>query len=161
MPPASQCLLADDSELLQLEQEILEQRRLAQAYDPEIMRLSEIWTDENSRLAGEIDAGRLNMTPQQRYAAVMAMPENKEHDRLVDLQKPYWEKHDAAVERLFSIPAQTAEGRAAKASAVLGLMAAFMGVLDDDEGDDYPINFIHKFLIELGGKPGEVRSCES
>jgi hypothetical protein len=63
---------------------------------------------------------------------------------------------------LFSIPATSAEGRAAKAGVVLGLMAAFMGSLDeDDAGEEYPLNFARLFLVELAGKPGQVRACES
>ena len=87
------------------------------------------------------------------------MPESAEHDRLTKLQWPHWDRHDAAVERMFSIPATTAEGRAAKASVILGLMDAFMGSLDeDDEGEEYPLNFARRFLVELAGKPGQVRS---
>jgi hypothetical protein len=52
---------------------------------------------------------------------------------------------------MFAIPAQTAEGRGAKASVVLGLMAAF---LETDEDEDYPLGYVRKLLTELvGGAP--------
>ena len=157
--PASQCFLADDSELLQLEKEIFASREAAQVYDDEVFRLSEIWEAELSRLENDRDS---TLSPPERWDAVKAMPESAEHTRLVKLQQPHWNRHDAAVERMFSIPATTAEGRAAKAAVILGLMAAFMGSLDeDDETAEYPLNFARLFLVELAGKPGQVRSCVS
>jgi hypothetical protein len=144
-----------DSELLQLEQTITEQRRLAQAYDPEIMRLSEIWEGELSRLEAEVNAGRETRTTRERWDAIRAMPESAEHERLVKLQQPHWEAHDAAVELMFSTPASTPQGRAAKASVILGLMAEYM--MSDEEEGDYPLDLVRKLLIELGGKPGVVQ----
>jgi hypothetical protein len=157
--PASQDF--NDSELLALEKEIFDAREKAQAFDPEIMRLGEIWQAENERLENEFPSLTAQHA-QQRWNLVRAMPESTEHDRLVNLAQPHWERHDAAVERMFAIPATSAEGRAAKASVILGLMAAFMGSLDeDDEGEEYPLNFVRLFLVDLAGKPEQVRSCES
>jgi hypothetical protein len=149
---ASQCFAADDSELLQLEKEIFEAREKAQAFDPEILRLSEIWEAELSRLEND---GRSTLSPPERWDAVKAMPESAEHTRLTKLQRPYYDAYDAAIERMFALPAQTAEGRRAKANVLLCLMAEIM--TDEDEGD-YPLDFVRKLLVELGG---EVRPCES
>lgn len=152
--PASQCFAADDSELLALEKEILEAGEKARAYDPEVYRLSEIWEGELSRLEAEYHAGRDTRTTQERWDAVRAMPESAEHDRLVKLQRPHWDRYDVAMERFFSIPAKTAEGRAAKATVLLGLVADIG--YDEDEGD-YPLNLVRQLLTELA----HVRPCES
>jgi hypothetical protein len=146
---AHQCFAADDSELMALEKEILEQRRLAQAFDTDLVRLREVWEAEFARLNAEFNAGRSVLTNSQRWNIVEATPASKEHDRLTRLQQPHWQRHDEALERMFTIPAQTAEGRGAKASVVLGLMAAFMEIIDEDE--DYPLGFVRKLLTELVG----------
>jgi hypothetical protein len=151
---APQCFLADDSELLELEKEIFASREKAQAFDPEIMRLSEIWEGELSRLEAEFNAGRSTLTTFQRWEAVKEMPESAEHTRLAALQRPHYDAYDAALERMFALPAQTAEGRAAKATVVLGLMADIG--YDEDEGD-YPLNLVRQLLTELA----QVRPCES
>ena len=155
--PASQ----GDSELLQLEKEIFASRADAAVYDDEIYRLSEIWEGELRRLEAEVNAGREARTTRERWDAIRAMPESAEHERLVKLQQPHWNRHDEAMERMFAIPAQTAEGRAAKATVVLGLMAEYL--VDDPDEFDYPLDLVRKLLVELGGKPGvaPVRSWES
>jgi hypothetical protein len=80
-------------------------------------------------------------------------PESAEHER-------HWDRHDEAVERMFAVPAQTAEGRGAKASVILGIMAYYM-MSDPIEGD-YPLDLVRKLMMELGGKPvAQVRSWES
>jgi hypothetical protein len=118
-PAHQRCFAADDSELLRLEKEIFAAREAAQAYDGEIIRLSELPASEEQRLT--------------------------------TLQRPHWLRHDEALERMFVIPAQTAQGRGAKASVILGLMAAFM-VIDEDES--YPLDLVRKFLVEIvGGEP--------
>jgi hypothetical protein len=58
------------------------------------------------------------------------------------------------MERFFSIPAKTTEGRAAKATVLLGLVADIG--YDEDEGD-YPLNLVRQLLTELA----QVRPCES
>ena len=68
-------------------------------------------------------------------------------------------EHDAAVERMFAISAHTAEGRGAKASVVLGIMADCM-MCDPVEGD-YPLDLVRALMVEIGGKPAQVPSCES
>jgi hypothetical protein len=146
LPASPCCFAADDSELLQLEKEILEQRRLAQAYDGNLVRLSEVWQAEYARLDDEFRAGRSVLTTSQRWDIVEATPESKEVERLTTLQHPHWQRHDEAVERMFALPARTAAGRGAKASALLALIAAFMEI-DDNEG--YPIDLVRKLLVEL------------
>ena len=153
---AHQCFAADDSELLQLEKQIFEQLEAAQAYDDEIFRLSEIWEAELSRLENEFYAGRSALTTMERWAIIKAMPESAEHERLTKLQRPYYDAYDTLIERMFSIPAQTAEGRRSKVAVLLKL---YLGedLLSDDEDTDYPLRTARNLLIEfVGGAPGEM-----
>jgi hypothetical protein len=148
--PAAQL---NEARLLKLEDQILEQYEGAIAFDDEIIRLSEIWNAENHRLADEFNAGRSTLTPAERWALVRAMPESNEHNRLVELQNPFYERMDALVKQMFAIPALTAEGRRAKAEVLLGCI---MG--DDwrhiDKETDYPELMARKLLIEfIGGEP--------
>jgi hypothetical protein len=48
------------------------------------------------------------------------MPESIEHSRLCRLQDPFYARMDALIKQMFATPAQTAEGRRAKATVLLG-----------------------------------------
>jgi hypothetical protein len=153
---AHQCFAADDSELLQLEKQIFEQLEAAQAYDDEIFRLSEVWEAEFSRLENEFYTGRSALTTMERWAIIKAMPESAEHERLTKLQRPYYDAYDTLIERMFSIPAQTAEGRRKQGGCPSQL---YLGedLLSDDEDTDYPLRTARNLLIEfVGGAPGEM-----
>jgi hypothetical protein len=121
---AHQCFAADDSELPQLEKQIFEQLEAAQAYDDEIFRLSEIWEAKLSRLENEFYAGRSALTTMERWAIIKAMPESAEHERLTKLQRPYYDAYDTLIERMFFVPAQTAEGRRSKVAVLLSCIWA-------------------------------------
>jgi hypothetical protein len=56
MPAPQACSIADDSELLKLEELIFEQHEKAAAYGDEIIRLSAIWSEESQRLYLEFAA---------------------------------------------------------------------------------------------------------
>jgi hypothetical protein len=155
--PAAQL---NESTLLKLEEQIFEQYQGATAYDDEIVRLAEIWRPESRRLyeeslSREVQAGTY-LTPQQRWALVTDMPERREHERIVTLQEPFYERMDALVKQMFATPAHTAEGRRAKAIVLLGV------ILDDrwrcvDAETDYPEMMARRLLIEfVGGEPGEM-----
>jgi len=153
--PAAASQSLDDSELLQLEKEIFAARDAAKVYDDEVIRVWEIVQAEMERLDNEVAAGRSYLTQMQRWALVTAMPESKEYERLADLQQPHQTRQDALTTQLFSTPAQTEEGRAAKVAVLLGTL------MDDDwlycdDNSDYPIRLARQLLIEfVGGKPGE------
>jgi hypothetical protein len=150
----------DDSALVKLEEQIFEQYEGACAFDGEIERLSEIWTDKsrqlyNEALSREAQTG-VCLTPQERWALVTDMPECREHNRLVNLQRPFYDRMDALIKQMFAIPAHTAEGRRAKVMVLLGCILG-----DDwrhvDEQTEYPQRMARKLLIELvGGEPGKM-----
>jgi len=155
--PAAQL---NESTLLKFEEQIFEQYQGATAYDDEIVRLAEIWHAESKRLyeeslAREVQAGTY-LTPQQRWALVSGTPSQREHDRIVALQDPFYERMDALVKQMFATPAHTAEGRRAKATVLLGVIMDYdwRGV---DAETDYPELMARKLLIEfIGGEPSEM-----
>jgi hypothetical protein len=165
--PAAQCF--DDSELLQLEKEIFAAREKAQAYDPELYRLSEIWETELSRLEGESHAGRSTMSTQERWDAVKAMPESAEHTRLTTLQRPFWDAFDVLLDKFLAIPAKTDGGRRAKVNILLGCVWGDWFSFSDEGDEEYPFMVAKNLLIEFCGPAGEqlaadfaqVRPCES
>ena len=68
----------DDSALVKLEEQIFEQYEGACAFDAEIARLSEIWTEKSLQLYNEAllreAQGGVYLTPQERWALVTDMP---------------------------------------------------------------------------------------
>jgi hypothetical protein len=146
----------DDSELLKLEEQIFEQYEGAAAFNDEIYRLHRIWTHEAVRLEREAREGRCTLTPDERWALVGDMPESKEHTRLAKLQEPFDERMGALIKQMWAIPAQTEEGRRAKASVLLFCM---MGPdwQETDEEADWAVHHARALLIEfVGGEPGKM-----
>jgi hypothetical protein len=150
-------LPADDSALLALEEQILEQYELGTAYHDEIFRLSDIWQAESERLykealSGEVQTGTY-LTPQERWDLVTAMPECAEHSRLVKLQDVHFGKMEDLVKQMWAIPAQTPEGRRAKVLVALRMLPDRWRVVDEEA--DYGIRETRQLLIEfVGGEPG-------
>jgi hypothetical protein len=96
---------------------------------------------------------RSNLTHDERWALVMAMPESKEHDRLVRLAEPHNDRVIELIERMWSIPATTPEGRQAK---FLVLLDRVMGAswLEPDGPADWHIELARNMMIEfIGGEP--------
>jgi hypothetical protein len=154
MPVRDVCTL-DDSELLSLEEQIFELHQAAIAYDPEIERLADVWQDENRRLAEEMPDGSYR-EPRERWKLVEAMPECIECERLQELRQALNNKRDVLLERLFSMPAHTPEGRRAKVTVLLGLLLNDDWRRTDDE-TEYPEQMARKLLIEfVGGEPGKM-----
>ena len=122
--PKAVALPLDDSELVKLEEQIFEQYEGACAFNAEMDRLSEIWTDKSRQLYNEALSreaqGGVYLTPQERWALVTDMPECREHNRLDNLQRPFHDRMEALVKQMFAIPAHMAEGRRAKVSVLLG-----------------------------------------
>ena len=157
---------SDDSVLLELEEKIFEHHAAATKYDAEIHRLGTIVQSEGRRLydealAAEVRQGRLEcyLTPDQRWAKVSAMVsamvENEELTRLIGLQDAHWYAMDGSVEKMWTIPAHTPEGRRAKVLVLLGV------ILDTDwrQADEmatYEARRLRSILFEfIGGEPGE------
>jgi hypothetical protein len=102
-----------------------------------------------------VDEGRRTLTPAERWDLVRAMPESKEHDRLVELQDPFYDRMNAYMEQMFATPARTAEGRRAKAVVLLRCVMGSDWCHVDAE-TDHPQLTARKLLIEfIGGEPGE------
>jgi hypothetical protein len=80
VPAIAQAAPDATAELLDLQEQIFEADEAANAHRAEIERLHGIIGDEVERL---YDDWRSNLTAKERWALVTAMPESKEHDRLV------------------------------------------------------------------------------
>jgi len=151
----------DDAELVKLEEQIFEQYEGAHALDDEIYRVFEIWGDEVKRLDREaiVDhlQGRSALTSDERWQLVKAMPESKEHTRLVELTEPFFARMDALIKQMFAIPAHTADGRRAKVAVLLTCIMPSEWRTETDKDADYDIEMARKLLIEfVGGEPGEM-----
>jgi hypothetical protein len=154
--PVHQACMADDSALLKLEEQIFEQYEAAGAFDPEMIRLQDIWTAELKRLTDAFYTGQSELTREAIWERVKAMPESREHTRLGKLQDPFYLKMDALIRQMFATPAHTAEGRRAKAAV---LISCIMGSdwQGAEENTEYPESMARKLLIEfVGGEPGEM-----
>jgi hypothetical protein len=151
--------MGDDSALVELEARIFEQYEGSMAFDDEIIRLSNIWTDKSRQLYDEALAREAQtgvyLTPHERWTLVTDIPECREHNRLANLQRPFYDRMDALIKQMFATPAHTAEGRRAK---VMVLLVCILG--DDwrqvDEQTDYRELMTRNLLIELvGGEPAK------
>jgi hypothetical protein len=99
--------------------------------------------------------GRSPVTSKQRWDLVKAMPESKEHTRLVELGEPFFARMDALIKQMFAIPAHTADGRRAKATVLLTCIMPSEWRTETDKDAD--IEMARKLLIEfVGGEPGEM-----
>jgi hypothetical protein len=148
--------LPNDSGLLKLEEQIFEQYEGATANDDEVYRVFEIWSDEVKRLQMEAIAGRCALTAKDQWELVKAMPESKEHTRLVGLQQPFYARMDALIKQMFAIPAHTADGRRAKATVLLTCIMGSEWTQTDKE-TEYDIEMARTLLIEfIGGDPGKM-----
>jgi hypothetical protein len=87
---------------------------------------------------------------------VTDLPACIEHNRLSNLQAPFYQRMEALIEQMFATPAHTAEGRRAKVSVLLGCILGneWRGV---DETTEWPELMARNLLIEfIGGEPGEM-----
>jgi len=145
----------DDRVLLALEEQIFEQYGAATAYDDEIIRLSNIWTDECRRLYAASLAGDCTLTSQEQWGLVTAMPECIEHSRLCRLQDPFYAQMDVLIREMWATPAHTAEGRRAKVQVLLVCILGHEWTAVDEQ-TNYPERMARDVLIDLiGGEPGE------
>jgi hypothetical protein len=155
--PAPQAI-ADDSELLKLEELIFAQHEKATAYDDEIVMLSDIWTAESSRLYQEaLDAevrSGVYQSAEERWKLATEMPECIEHNRLSNLQETHYLEMDKLVRQMWATPAHTPEGRQAKVWVLLGVIMGGKWRETDDRME-YEKHRARDLLIEfVGGEPG-------
>jgi hypothetical protein len=149
-------LPADDSALVKLEERIFEQWHGAHAFDAELIGLSDVWQGELQRLYDEVYNGRSTLTVQERWDLVRAMPESKEHDRLVKRQDRFFERMNDLIKRMFATPAHTSEGRRAKVTVLLRCVMGSDWTHVDQE-TDYAELQARNLLIEfVGGEPGQM-----
>jgi hypothetical protein len=144
--PLGTLSIADsDAELLSVASEILRLNELANQDKDEMVRLQGIWREKLDQL---LDQGK--HTPKERWAIVCAMPESIEHSRLVNNTEPCFAAADKLVKRLWSLPAQTPDGKKAKVRVL------FDYILDSDwhcsdKDADWDIEMTRKLLFELAG----------
>jgi hypothetical protein len=154
VPAIAQAAPDSTAKLLDLEEQIFAAHEAATAHDTEIERLNDIF---------HADDQYSDLTAKERWALVTAMPETKEHDRLVRLAQPHHDRVDELIKRMWSIPATTPEGRQAKFLVLLNfVLAGHWSVQDGDwrEGDwaaDWHIRMTRYLLIEfIGGEPAKL-----
>lgn len=126
LPPAWSAI-HPDARLFEIKEEVFPRREAISALEPEIDRLSDIWTKENKRMHDEFEATRTAATFEEREAMLAAMPEFKEYMRLRELQELHRGPADDLVKQMWEIKAQTPEGRRSKVIVLLGY------VMEDNE----------------------------
>jgi hypothetical protein len=81
------------------------------------------------------------------------VPECIEHNRLSNLQTPFYERMEALISQMFAIPARTEDGRRAKVSV---LLTCIMGSdwTNVDQETEYRELMARNLLLEfVGGEP--------
>ena len=150
--------MPDDRRLIELEEMIMAEHRLATQHDDEIWRLSEIWHTASARLSVALrdvaaSEGRLP-TEEERDAIwkhVGEMPECNEHNRLAKLGEPHFARLETLTKEMWTIPAHTSRGRSAKLNV---LLTTVMGSTwrDVDEDVDYDARLARQLLLEFAGE---------
>jgi hypothetical protein len=138
--------------LLDLQKQIFAAHEAATVNHAEIKRLGDIIGAEVERLYNDVYVHRRsNLTEKERWAIVLAMPEAKEHDRLVTLAQPHHDRVIELIEQMWAIPTTTPEGRRAKFSVLLDHVMG-NGWLERDA--DWHIELARRMMIEfVGGEP--------
>jgi hypothetical protein len=159
VPTIAQAVPDTTAELLDLQAQISEAHEAANVDHAEIVRLDVIVAAEAARLYDEAltEEARQGqyLTPDERWNQALAMPELKEHDRLVQLAEPHNDRVIALIERMWSIPATTPEGRQAKFLVLLDhVMGEDWEVVDGDA--DWHVEMARSLMIEfIGGEPAK------
>jgi hypothetical protein len=142
----------DDGEVLSLASEILRLNELAHQDDDEMVRLQSIWYNEGIRLREEAEYSR-----DEQWEMVKAMPESAEHSRLVKKSDPYFESADRLMKRLWSLPAKTNKGKAAKVRVLFAYVLGEEWHRPDEEADP-DIELTRQLLFELAGTSGAIET---
>ena len=144
-----------DGGILELEERIFEHQETIDELEPEAIRLQNIWSDELIRLAQAAAIGECTLTAKERSAAVTAMPEAKEHARIVSLMEPHYAAQEDLIKQMWSTRARTSEGKRSKFIVLINQ------ILPDEwrEGDgvaDLHIRMARDLIFELiGDEPAE------
>jgi hypothetical protein len=164
VPTIAQAAPDSTAELLDLEEQIFSAHEAATVDHAEIGRLHGIICAEAKRiydeaLTEEARQGQY-LTPNERWNQALAMPESKEHDRLVRLAQPHYDRVDELIKRMWAIPATTPEGRQAKFLVLLNfVLAGYWSVEDGDwraADSDWHIRMTRDLMIEfIGGEPAK------
>jgi hypothetical protein len=148
----------DDCRLLEMVDRIFKLRDVIDEFDPEIMRLQEVWSAEVIRLHEENLTGEHSRSQPEQRAIVAAMPECIEYNRLAKLQQPHLDAQDELIEKVLSTPALTPKGKLEKFLVLLNFIMPD-DWREDDERADYDIKQARNFMIELiGGEEAEQLS---
>jgi hypothetical protein len=145
----------DDCRLLEMVDRIFKLRDVIDEFDPEIMRLQEIWSAEVIRLHEENLTGEHSRSQPEQRAIVAAMPECIEHKRLIELKRPHCDAQDKLIKQVLATPALTPKGKQEKFFVLLNFIMPD-GWREDDKRADYDIEQARNFMIELiGGEEAE------
>jgi hypothetical protein len=147
----------DDRRLVELEEIIMAEHRLATQHDDEIWRLQAVWKNEYSRLLNELHvvaASEFRLATEQEREAVWEkvkeLSEANEQSRLSGLVEPHWARTQALTEEMWAIPAQTSRGRSAKLKVLL--VTVMPGTwLDPDTDVNYDEGLARQLLLEFAG----------
>jgi hypothetical protein len=131
----------------------------AHEHDDEMERLQWVWTEKYVEFDRAKMAGTCSLSQKEIRDIVAAMPETKEHSRLVKLTDPFHEQIGDLVRQMWTIPAITEAGRAAKVRVLLNTIAPTKWG-DNDKDADWDIEMTRKLLIEFvgGESAAELRS---
>jgi hypothetical protein len=153
--PAAALAQMEDQSLLDLERDILDVHRQATADDEEISQCMHAWRDEWLRLDKEAKDGRINLTQEEISEAVGKLPSVARQKVLNEIAQPHYDRMDDLIEKMWAIPARTAEGKRAKFQVLL-ICIAKSDWLDNEHDADYDTRMIRSLLLELlGGEQAE------
>ncbi|MES5485036.1 hypothetical protein QMZ05_19955 [Bradyrhizobium sp. INPA03-11B] len=100
----------------------------------------------------------MTLTHDERWEIVWAMPEWKEHDRLVELSNEHFDRMFGLIDAMWAIPARTEAGRKSK---VLVLLACVLDLRGHDDELDYRDLLGRRLLIEFVGGEAAASLRES
>lgn len=153
--PKTAVASSGDARLLEMEREILKLQAKIDEFKPEIARLHDILASEFRRLSREAAAGINDLSERLRLDMVRAMPEHAEHSRVCDEQQAYYDVADRLVKEMWSLEAETSEGKAAKFSVWINYIMT-SDWRESDKDADYDIEMTRRLLVEMiGGEPAE------
>ena len=145
----------DDRRLIELEEKIFEEWRAAKAFEPEIVRLSEIWHAEFKRLADQARDEHSGLGNDEAFRLAGQIPECQEHSRLCELEDTHVGEMEALIKEMWATPAHTSEGRRAKVQVLLVCIMGDGWTSVDEQTEWHELN-ARNLLIELiGGEPGD------
>ncbi len=138
-----------DSELLRLEEEILQAWEACHANDDELYGacgIDELRRAEYDRLLAQEKERGSYISARERWDVVYQNPEVRRLDQLVVLSEQHFERMAGLVEQMWGIPAKTEAGRSAKVQV---LLTCVMDWRDPDEAMDWRPLMARRLLTDL------------